>query len=397
MDLGERADALRVRLREMLAELLPTDWSGSFSDDPRVMAVTRQVLDRLAQEGLLTIDWPPEYGGAGATLWEQAVVREEMWAHLEPRGPQYMGLSWVGPTIMAFGTETQRSTHLPRIAKGEAVWCQGFSESEAGSDLGALSLAATADADGWTLHGQKIWTSYATIADWCFLAARTTRDESAKNHGITIFLLPMDRAGVSVRPIASMMGPHHLNEVFFDGARVTAADVLGTVDEGWQVIKFVLGHERIGIPRYARDERVLAELGTVAETASGAAGIGFVRALVHARTARLLNHRAIAHREAGRLTDRVASGARIASIQLDQEVADLALDALGPAGIAPGPGGSGPRSAGADGAALPGAGGGILPHAEDVYRYAKSATIASGTIEIQRLLVARSLMSEAAR
>ncbi|GAA4471150.1 acyl-CoA dehydrogenase family protein [Phytohabitans houttuyneae] len=379
MDLGEWADALRLRLREMLAELLPTDWSGSFSDDPRVTSVTRQVLDRLAQEGLLTIDWPPEYGGAGATLWEQAVVREEMWAHLEPRGPQYMGLSWVGPTVMAFGTQAQRAAHLPRIARGEAVWCQGFSEPEAGSDLGALSLAATADADGWTLRGQKIWTSYATIADWCFLAARTSRHPDARNHGITIFLLPMDRAGVSVRPIASMMGPHHLNEVFFDDARVTAADVLGTVDEGWQVIKFVLGHERIGIPRYARDERVLAELGTAPQTAAGAAGIGFVRALVHARTARLLNHRAIAHREAGRLTDRVASGARIASIQLDQEVADLALDALGPAGIAPGDGD------------------GILAHAEDVYRYAKSATIASGTIEIQRLLVARSLMSEAAQ
>ncbi|MFC0529995.1 acyl-CoA dehydrogenase family protein [Phytohabitans kaempferiae] len=379
LDLGERADALRARLREMLAELLPADWSGSFSDDPRVRGISRQVLDRLAEEGLLTIDWPPEYGGAGATLWEQAVVREEMWAHLEPRGPQYMGLSWVGPTIMAFGTEEQRATHLPRIGKGEAVWCQGFSEPEAGSDLGALSLPATPDGDGWTLRGQKIWTSYATIADWCFLAARTTRDADSKNHGITIFLLPMERAGVSVRPIASMMGPHHLNEVFFDDVRVTAADVLGEVDEGWQVIKYVLGHERIGIPRYARDERVLAELGEVAATSAGGAGVNFVRALVHARTARLLNYRAIALREAGRLTDRVASGARIASIQLDQEVADLALDVLGPAGIAPTPGD------------------GILGHAEDVYRYARSATIASGTIEIQRLLVARSLMSEEAQ
>ena len=379
LDLGERADALRVRLREMLAELLPTDWSGPFSDDPDVRAVSRRVLDRLSAEGLLTIDWPPEYGGSGATLWEQAVVREEMWAHLEPRGPQYMGLSWVGPSIMAFGTAEQRSTHLPRIGRGEVIWCQGFSEPEAGSDLGALSLAATADAGGWTVRGQKIWTSYATVADWCFLAARTTRDERSKNHGITIFLLPMDRGGVSVRPIASIMGPQHLNEVFFDDVRVTPADVLGTVDRGWDVIKFVLGHERIGIPRYARDERILAELGTADETAHGAAGVAFVRALVHARTTRLLNYRAIALREAGALTDREASGARTSSIQLDQEVADLALDVLGPPGIAPG------------------SGTGILPHTEDVYRYARSATIASGTIEIQRMLVARSLMSEEAQ
>lgn len=362
----------------MLAELLPEDWAGPFSEDPRTRDVTRAVLDRLSSEGLLTIDWPPEYGGAGATLWEQAVIREEMWAHLEPRGPQYMGLSWVGPTIMAFGTPEQRSAHLPRIARGEVVWCQGFSEPEAGSDLGALSLAALPDGDGWLLRGQKIWTSYASIADWCFLAARTTRDAGGKNDGITIFLLPMDTPGVTVRPIPSIMGPLHLNEVFFDDVRVNAEDVLGRVDAGWDVIKFVLGHERIGIPRYARDERLLAELGGVPDTAAGATGVAFVRTLVHARVARLLNHRAIAAREAGQLTDRVASGARIASIQLDQAVADLALDVLGPPAIATM------------------AGTGILQHTEDLYRYAKSATIASGTIEIQRLLVARSVMREEA-
>lgn len=378
LDFGERADSLRSTLREMLAELLPDDWSGPFSDDPRIRDVTKAVLERLASEGLLTIDWPREYGGAAATLWEQAVVREEMWAHLEPRGPQYMGLSWVGPTIMAFGTPQQRAAHLPRIARGEVIWCQGFSEPEAGSDLGALSLAAVPDGDGWRLHGQKIWTSYASIADWCFLAARTTREAGAKNRGITIFLLPMDSPGVTVRPIKSIMGPQHLNEVFFDDVAVGADDVLGDVDAGWDVIKFVLGHERIGIPRYARDERVLAELAEEPGTAVGATGVAYARSLVHARIARLLNHRAIAAREAGQLTDRVASGARIASIKLDQEVADLALDVLGPPSIATM------------------AGTGILPHAEDVYRYAKSATIASGTIEIQRMLVARSVMREEA-
>lgn len=372
-ELGGRADALRVRLRELLAEMLPEDWSGPFSDDPDVRAVIKKVCERLAEERLLTIDWPREYGGAGATVWEQTVMREEMWAHLEPRGAQYMGLSWVGPTIMRYGTEAQRERQLPPIAAGHVVWCQGFSEPEFGSDLGSLSLPATRDGDGWLVQGQKIWTSYAPLADWCFLAARTSRRQDRKSFGITIFLVPMDRPGITVRPIESMMGVQHLNEVFFDNVRVTEADVLGLVDQGWEVIRFVLGHERIGIPRYARDDRILSEVATLDAAAEGAVGLDLVRALVRTRVARLLNYRALATRAEGKLTDREASTARLASVQLDQEVASLALHALGPDGIAP-------KNAS-----------GLLAHAEDIYRYSRSATIASGTTEIQRMLVARAL------
>jgi alkylation response protein AidB-like acyl-CoA dehydrogenase len=375
-ELGERADALRVRLRELLAEMLPEDWTGPFSDDPRVQEITRKVCERLAAERLLTIDWPAEYGGSAATVWEQTVLREEMWAHFEPRGAQYMGLSWVGPTVMRFGTAAQREAHLPPIATGRVIWCQGFSEPESGSDLGSLSLPAVRDGDTWVIAGQKIWTSYATIADWCFLAARTSRRENSKTFGITIFLVPMNRAGITVRPIESMMGVQHLNEVFFDDVVVTEADRLGEVDHGWEVIRYVLSHERIGIPRYARDDRVLSHLAARDGAAEGAVGLDLVRALVRTRVARLLNYRALALRTQDKLTDREASIARLASIQLDQEVAALALDALGPDGIAPDDGG------------------GVLGQVEDVYRYSRSATIASGTIEIQRMLVARALTGQ---
>jgi alkylation response protein AidB-like acyl-CoA dehydrogenase len=376
-DLGEGADALRQRLRTLLAELLPDDWAGPFSEDPEVRAVTRAVCQRLGAERLLTIDWPEEFGGAGASTWEQTVLREEMWAHFEPRGAQYMGLSWVGPTIMQFGTARQREQHLPPIASGQVIWCQGFSEPEAGSDLGALSLPAIGDGDAWSISGQKIWTSYATIADWCFLAARTSRNDNAKTDGVTIFLVPMDRPGVTVRPIESMLGVQHLNEMFFDEMRVTRDDVLGVVDRGWEVIKFVLGHERIGIPRYARDDRVLSELASQPDSLRGAAGVALARALVHARVARLLNYRALSMRESGGLTDREASSARLASIQLDQEVAELALHSSGPSRLGP-----------ADGD-------GLLGRTEDLYRYSRSATIASGTIEVQRMLVAREAMRQA--
>ena len=118
------------------------------------------------------------------------MVREEMWAHHEPRGAQYMGVNWVGPTIMRHGTPAQRAQHLPPIARGEVIWCQGFSEPDAGSDLASIRTSARRDGDGWRISGQKIWTSYATMAQWCFLLARTSREER-KQQGLTIFLVPM--------------------------------------------------------------------------------------------------------------------------------------------------------------------------------------------------------------
>ena len=184
-----------------------------------------------AERNLLCLAWPEEFGGGGASVWEQTVVREEMWAHHEPRGAQYMGVNWVGPIIMRHGTEEQQRKHLPPIARGEVIWCQGFSEPEAGSDLASLRTTARRDGDGWLVSGQKIWTSYATMAQWCFLLARTSKGEK-KQQGLTIFLVPMDDPAIQVRPIRCMMGPHHLNEVFFDDLRVTEADVLGTVDAG---------------------------------------------------------------------------------------------------------------------------------------------------------------------
>ncbi|MCB1013463.1 MAG: acyl-CoA dehydrogenase family protein, partial [Microthrixaceae bacterium] len=171
----------------------------------------------LAENGLLCLAWPEEFGGRGASVWEQTVVREEMWAHHEPRGAQYMGVNWVGPTLMRYGTPEQQRLHLPPIAAGEVIWCQGFSEPEAGSDLASLRTAARRDGHGWLINGQKIWTSYATMAQWCFLLARTTKvGEGAaqkKQQGLSIFLVPMDDPAIQVRPIRTMMGPHHLNEV----------------------------------------------------------------------------------------------------------------------------------------------------------------------------------------
>ena len=258
-DLGEPAAALRVRLRELIAAHIAEDYLGAFTSDPADLDVAQRFCKTLADEGLLTLAWPTEYGGGGGSVWDQTVVREEMWAHHEPRGAQYMGLNWVGPAIMAFGTDAQKQQHLSAIAAGDVIWCQGFSEPEAGSDLASLRTRAVEDGDGWRITGQKIWTSYAGMAQWCVLAARVGPGE--RHEGITMFLVPMDTPGITVRPIRSMLGPHHLNEVFFDDVWAGPDAVLGGIGEGWAVIRKALAHERVGIARYARCERLLSALG----------------------------------------------------------------------------------------------------------------------------------------
>jgi alkylation response protein AidB-like acyl-CoA dehydrogenase len=376
--LGEEASTLRRRLRDLVDKELPAGWLGAFTEDPQDLETAQRFCRRMAEEGLLTWSWPKEYGGAGGSLWEQTVVREEMWAHHEPRGAQYMGLNWVGPAIMAFGTEEQKARFLPPIAAGEVIWCQGFSEPDAGSDLASLSTRADPDGEGFRISGQKIWTSYAQMAQWCVLAARVGRPTERKHEGITIFLLPMDREGIEVRPIRSMLGPHHLNEVFFDSVRAGPDEVLGGVGGGWKVIRRALAHERVGIARYARCDRLMSELAgspqAMAELPQ-ALQAPWARALVAVRVARLLAYKAVAEQESGDPKDATASAARVAVTQCDQQVAELLFQVIEDRALE-GPGEAAP----------------LASAVEDHWRYAQAATVASGTIEIQRMIVARSLL-----
>ena len=381
--LGEEAEALRHRLRELIAQHMPDGFLGAFTDDPEDLAVTQRFCKLLAAEGLLAKAWPKESGGGGSSVWEQTIVREEMWAHHEPRGPQYMGINWVGPAIMRFGSPEQQARHLPPIAAGDVIWCQGFSEPDAGSDLAALKTRAEPDPDGgWRISGQKIWTSYALMAQWCILAARTSPD---KHHGITMFLVPMDRAGVTVRPIASLLGPHHLNELFLDEVRVQPTDVLGDEGHGWTVIREALKFERVGVARYARCDRLLSllreSLGEHWNELPGALRARWMRAVVRVRVAALLAYRVVDAQTKGSVADADASIARVAVTLCDQEIADLLFEVIG--GQALDDGGTGHP---------------VLQGAiEDHWRYAQAATVASGTIEIQRMLVARAALNGQAR
>ncbi|RDI56096.1 alkylation response protein AidB-like acyl-CoA dehydrogenase [Nocardia mexicana] len=380
--MGETVAGLRDELRRLIAEEVPADYLGAFTDDPSDLAVAQRFCRVLADRGLLCAAWPEEFGGRGAPVWEQTAVREEMWAHHEPRGAQYMGVNWVGPTIMRHGTPEQQHKHLPPIARGEVIWCQGFSEPDSGSDLASLRTAARRDGDGWRISGQKIWTSYATMAQWCFLLARTSPRER-KQQGLTVFLVPMSDPGIQVRPIRSMLGPHHLNEVFLDGVRATEADVLGRVDEGWSVVGEVLAFERVGIARYARCERLLRSAPEVLEShwESLPAELRgrWARALTRARRARLLAYQVVSLQSAGRVAPGDAAAYRIAVTRLDQESAAVLTEL---AAFATGDGDRVRR---------------FRRAVDDHWRYANAATVASGSIEIQKILLARSLLGRPRR
>jgi alkylation response protein AidB-like acyl-CoA dehydrogenase len=376
-NMGDGVAGLRKELRRLINDNIPADFLGAFTSDPADLEVAQSFCRLLADRGLLCMAWPEEWGGRGASAWEQTAVREEMWAHHEPRGAQYMGVNWVGPAIMRHGTEDQQRQHLPPIANGEVIWCQGFSEPDSGSDLASLKTAAIRDGDGFRVSGQKIWTSYATMAQWCFLLARTSKEQK-KQQGLSVFLVPMSSPGIEVRPIDCMMGPHHLNEVFFDDVWVDASDALGPIGEGWKVVQEVLSFERVGIARYARCERLLqwapAVLGDQWEAMPEELLTRWARMLTHSRRARLLAYRVVDMQARGRVQPGDAAAYRIAVTRLDQESADVLMDIV-------------------DSANLDGDEAVRFKRAvEDHYRYSVSATVASGSIEMQRILLARSMV-----
>jgi alkylation response protein AidB-like acyl-CoA dehydrogenase len=239
----EDEERFRTELRAFLAEELPGWWRGMFVDDPRAMPFTRAFCRKLAARGWLTMAWPREHGGQDAGPWKQAILREEMWAHDEPRGPQYMNLNYIGPCIMRFGTPEQQQRFLPPMAAGDVIWTQGFSEPGAGSDLAGVRTSARLDDGRFVVDGQKVWSSFAHIADWCLLLARS--DPGSQRHdGLTYLIVDMHAPGVEVRPLRQITGESEFNEIFFTGVEVPAENTLGDVGQGWQVAMTTLLHER---------------------------------------------------------------------------------------------------------------------------------------------------------
>ena len=204
---------------------------------------TKLWLDRCAAMGFTAPTWPKEYGGAALSVEENLILRAEM-ARINARTPLVgMGLSMIGPALLEYGTEEQKTDHLPKITSGEIWWCQGYSEPNSGSDLASLQTKAVLDGDEYVINGQKVWTSGADNADWIFCLVRTDRDAS-KHNGITFILFSMDQPGISVKPIKLISGLSPFCETFFEDARASRKNIIGTVNEGWTVAKRLLQYER---------------------------------------------------------------------------------------------------------------------------------------------------------
>ena len=201
---------------------------------------------RLAEGGWAGVHWPREYGGRGATMTESAIFFEELGRARAPLPANVLGLLLAGPTIMTWGTDEQKERYLTPILTAEEIWCQGFSEPDAGSDLAALKTRAVRDGDDWLLTGQKVWTSAAQHSKWCMMVARTDPD-APKHKGLTYFIMDMDQPGVQVRPLVQITGEPEFNELFLDEARVPHDNVLGGVGNGWKVALTTLMNERSGL------------------------------------------------------------------------------------------------------------------------------------------------------
>ena len=197
----------------------------------------------LAAAGWTCLGWPAEHGGRGATLAQQVIFHEEYARAGAPARVSIVGEELLGPTLIDFGTSEQKKRFLPPVKAVTELWCQGYSEPGAGSDLAAVATRAERDKDQWVITGQKVWTSLAHLADWCFVLART-EPGSTRSHGLSYLLVPMRQPGVTVRPIRQLTGTSEFNEVFFDGARTAAANVVGEPGDGWRIAKATLAVER---------------------------------------------------------------------------------------------------------------------------------------------------------
>ena len=246
MDLtfSEAETAFRDELREWLGANDPG--REPTGDEEASYAWRRDWQRRLAEGGWAGVHWPPEYGGRGATMTQSAIFFEELGRSRAPLPANVLGLLLGGPTVMLWGTDAQKERYLPPILSADEIWCQGFSEPEAGSDLAALKTRAVRDGSDWVVSGQKVWTSGAQYSKWCMLVARTDT-EAAKHKGLTYFLMDMEQPGVQVRPLRQITGEAEFNELFIEGARIPDENVIGGVGNGWKVALTTLMNERAGL------------------------------------------------------------------------------------------------------------------------------------------------------
>jgi alkylation response protein AidB-like acyl-CoA dehydrogenase len=375
MTLAVPEEDLRHSVRTWLAEHLVGPFRSlerTNLDDPGAWRLRVAWERELASAGYVGLSWPASVGGREVGIDELLAFAEEYAAAGGPDRAGFFGEQLIGPAIVVHGTPELRERFLPPILRGEEFWCQGYSEPGAGSDLAALTTRAVLRGDEWSIDGQKVWTSLAQFADWIFVLCRT--DWSAPRHrGLSLLLCPLDQPGIDIRPIRQLTGGTEFNEVFFDGARTAAANVVGPVNGGWRVAMSLLGFER-GTAFLAQQRAFAGELDAVLDLARRT---GRDRhPIVRQRLARLWSELQImkysglrsfeAHR-AGQAPGPEASVAKLLWSHWHQRLGDLAMELGGPASTVAGPG--------------------PLAELQRAFLFCRQDTIAAGSSEIQRTVV----------
>ena len=368
-------EAFRREVCSFLDEELPADWIGSDSAiDEDAFEFGRLFLKKLAPKKWIAPAWPQQYGGLGLGLWEQVVFNEEM-AYRRAPLLNLAAAGYLGPTIMMYGSEEQKTAHLPGITSGNVIWCQGYSEPGSGSDLASLQTRAVQDGDDFIINGQKIWTSQAHYADWIFLLARTD-PEAPKHRGISYFLLDMKSPGISVRPLVNLANGHGFNEVFFDNVRAPRSGLLGELNRGWYMATTTLDFERSSVATSAGYRRTLDELlAFLRETKVD--GQPTVRhrvadLWVEYNLVRFLSYRVVSLQSQGIVPNYEASVAKVFNSEYNQRLSRAGLQMLGLYGQLE------PESPYAR----------LRGRFERSYLTSTGSTIAAGTSEIQRNIIA---------
>ena len=336
-------DAFRQTVRAWLKANLPREWKDlGRSDIPRIETyeILKQWQRKLYDAGFIGLTWPKEYGGRGLTFVEELILQEEIALAKAPPILNVIGVGMAGPTIIAYGTEAQKKRYPPKILSCEEIWCQGYSEPNAGSDLASLQTRAVKDGEDWVVNGQKAWTSFAQVADWMMLLART--DPGAPKHkGITYFLLDMKLPGIVVKPLRQFTGDSEFNEVFFDNVRVHESEVLGGVNQGWRVGITTLMYERLTLG-FGLQMRLRIALDGLFELARKVEKSGRVltqdplarqklaQLWIDTECLRLTGARAITKLLRGEMPGPEASAGKMVWVETHQKLQELAMELEGP-------------------------------------------------------------------
>jgi alkylation response protein AidB-like acyl-CoA dehydrogenase len=344
LDYPPEAEAFRSEFRTWLDANFDPDLKGAGAmaalDSPEALERMRGWNRMLADAGFAAIAWPAEYGGRGASVMEQVVYAEELHRAGAPGTLNVIGISNIAPSIMQHGTEEQKQRFLRPMLRGDEIWCQGFSEPNAGSDLASLQTRAVADGDDFVVNGQKVWNTFGNIADWCELLVRTD-PEASKHKGISCLLVDMRLPGIEARPLVTITGESEFSEIFFTEVRVPKTALLGPENEGWRVAMTTLTHERggvaslhLGVRKKIADLIALAR-GTERRGRPAAEDPvlrqGLARLYLEGEYLKLLSDRAVSGLLHGRAAGPETSLAKLVWSDCESHIAEMAGQLLGPA------------------------------------------------------------------